>query len=320
MNKIVISIILPVFNSEKTIAKAINSIVCQECEKIELIIIDDGSDDHTIDIIEEYERKYKFVKVIKSSHRGVSYSRNIGIMKSSGDFIMFMDSDDFFVEDSLKCYLEKIYEYTDIDVFVSNYYRQINNHEYPVIEKGLNCKNLNDFLATGKEKMKENYIESNCIMGSVWRCAFKKNFLSCNNILFDEKLRLNEDLVFLMETINKGNVMHIEDYTYVYVFNKNSVVNESYKINLLENRFRCIEYYKKFYIKKAISAKSFYRWNYKFAYEVFRNEMKKKSMKHLKNIIESKKFKTLNNFKAILYSISDGRYKEFIVLMFCLLI
>ena len=96
------SIIVPVYNSEKTIEKCLNSIKIQKTNDFELIIIDDNSSDNSLQIANKFIKKIKFVKILKNKKNyGVSISRNRGIKNSNGKYIIFLDSDDILLKKSL---------------------------------------------------------------------------------------------------------------------------------------------------------------------------------------------------------------------------
>lgn len=90
-----ISIIIPVYNSENYINKCLDSVINQSYPNIEVILIDDGSKDNSLNICREYVEKYKFIKLFSQRNQGISAVRNLGIEKAVGEFVMFVDSDDY---------------------------------------------------------------------------------------------------------------------------------------------------------------------------------------------------------------------------------
>ena len=94
-----VSVVIPNFNNESYLAECLESVIAQSYKRIEIIVVDDGSTDRSIDILEKYESK---IRVIKSTHSGASASRNIGIEQSKGQFIAFMDSDDIWITDKIE--------------------------------------------------------------------------------------------------------------------------------------------------------------------------------------------------------------------------
>ena len=108
-----VSIILPVFNGEKFIKKAIESVLNQSLNDFELIVINDGSTDSTADIINSFEDNR--IRIINQSNKGPGQARNNGLKIASGDYIMFLDADDWFCEDALEtAYFEEKNNIADI--------------------------------------------------------------------------------------------------------------------------------------------------------------------------------------------------------------
>lgn len=200
-----ISVIMPVYNSEKYLYEAINSILRQTFKNFELILVDDGSSDSSGDICDYYKKVDSRVKVIHQSNRGISSARNIGILNSVGRYITFADNDDLykdrFLEDNFKI-LEKCnadlvkfsIKYIDID-------EQGNKKEIYKYE-------LQDREYTPKS-ISENYEELKRagVFTFVWNMIVKREVIIDNNIIFDEKIMFGgEDNKFnyqIFKFINK---------------------------------------------------------------------------------------------------------------------
>ena len=103
-----VSIVVPIYNSEKELPRCIDSILNQTFSDFELILINDGSKDGSLNILKEYEQKDKRVTVIDNENNGVSETRNIGIRRSSGDYIAFVDSDDYIESDMVEALVESV--------------------------------------------------------------------------------------------------------------------------------------------------------------------------------------------------------------------
>ncbi len=120
-----ISVILPVYNCENYLKRAIISVLNQTYQRFELIIIDDGSTDHSYEICNNYEQ-YQNVTIIHQNNLGLSAARNIGIMNAKYDLLFFIDSDDFIHPDCLKL-LYNVYQKEQADIIVSNFKRTNND-------------------------------------------------------------------------------------------------------------------------------------------------------------------------------------------------
>ena len=144
-----ISIIMPVYNSEQTLKKSIDSILSQTCENWELIAVDDGSSDLSLQILKEYSLLNQNVKVFSQTNAGPGKARNLAISKATGDYIAFLDSDDIYLDNELPTHYleindERVYfirgEYFYIGDNRSRYYQLLGNleeliAEYSIIEE-----------------------------------------------------------------------------------------------------------------------------------------------------------------------------------------
>ena len=97
--EIFLSVIIPAYNSENFINKCLNSVIDQKIANMEVIVVNDGSTDHTEQIIKLYSCRYKYIRLITTDHRGVAHARNIGLRKAKGKYITFVDSDDYLEKD-----------------------------------------------------------------------------------------------------------------------------------------------------------------------------------------------------------------------------
>ncbi|MGN1326481.1 MAG: glycosyltransferase family 2 protein, partial [Clostridia bacterium] len=115
-----ITVIMPVYNVEKYLEEAIDSVIYQTYQNLEIILIDDGSTDNSGNICDEYAKKDSHIKVIHQENKGLSGARNTGLDIATGEYIMFIDSDDIFPKDACEKML-KFMEEKDADYIVGNY-------------------------------------------------------------------------------------------------------------------------------------------------------------------------------------------------------
>ncbi len=124
MSEKLFSIIMPAYNAEKLIAASIESVIAQTYPNFELIVIDDCSADHTVEIVQNYIARDKRVNLLKKEkNQGVAEARNTGLNHAKGDFVAFLDSDDKWAEDKLEKQLAVLKERNDVDVVYGSYYR-----------------------------------------------------------------------------------------------------------------------------------------------------------------------------------------------------
>lgn len=186
-----VSIIVPVYNVEKYIEKCILSLINQSLREIEIILINDGSTDGTIGILREYEKKDNRIRVIDQENRGISYSRNIGINMAKGEFIGFVDSDDWVSNDMYRILYEKM-KLNDADFATCNSYNVKKNiilPEFIVSNKILNVNSQN---------IKEFFDKTMISVASVvWKNLYKKEIIINKKIYFQSReVILQEDYLF----------------------------------------------------------------------------------------------------------------------------
>lgn len=226
----ILSIIIPTYNSENTIIRAINSCCIDSIEEIEVIVIDDGSQDRTIDIIRNKYREYipsQKVKLISAYHNGAGNARNIGIREAIGEWIIFLDSDDKFKD--LKAVVRDLKAYKGKSFNILNY--------------SLNCTTLvnrSGTLFRGSDLVKDNLglVKEELKVwdsGPVYK-IFSSDFLKKNNIKFPIDIKIGEDLVFNQKCLQTNtNILVKYGDIYEVIDNKNSVTHIIVKQNILDD-------------------------------------------------------------------------------------
>ena len=127
--KVALSIIIPVFNGERFIARALSSILSQPSEDYEIIVVNDGSTDNSLEVIGKFEKQYKNIRVINNTNHGVCYTRNVGLKHATGEYILFFDQDDVFFENSYDLDLSsRLHDYylDNVDIFCFRYVKSNN--------------------------------------------------------------------------------------------------------------------------------------------------------------------------------------------------
>lgn len=207
MSKIV-SIIVPVFNVEKHIRKSINSILNQTvyCEDIEVIMVDDCSTDNSGVIIDEYASKYENFKAIHLDENSgaAGKPRNVGLNIASSDFVMFLDSDDCFVENALEILLNKIRQDDELDIVLGGYVNVYDKKQEIILPfKGKEDKYFVNTL---------NEFDLAKINPAISSKIFRKDFLIKNNIKFPEGIP-GQDLVFFLNSFfNSSKILSLNNF------------------------------------------------------------------------------------------------------------
>lgn len=202
-----ISVIIPVYSGEKYIRKCLDSVINQTKKEIEIVVVNDGSADNTESIIKEY--KDKRIKYFKNTNHGIGYSRNFGVSKSSGKYIMFLDSDDYIDKDECKLLYEKCLE-DDLDISICDFYKVYNNDLIEV--------NLGDFKSSSLKDNPDIITE----FLNPWGKLYNKKILTDNKIKFVENLKY-EDAPFVIETFcNAKKIGKVNKPLHYYVIHGNS--------------------------------------------------------------------------------------------------
>lgn len=208
--KPLISVIVPVYNAEDFLLRCVNSIQQQEYANLEILLIDDGSTDGSGIICDILEKEDPRIRVFHQRNAGVSAARNIGIELSGGEFLTFVDSDDY-IDYRLISRLYQIYEEYDVDISSSTFRLEIQN-EIP----------RTHLFVFNKEEAIMDMINCKNIIYSCSCKLFKKSIVS--NLRFCEEISHNEDLLYCYQAIlRSNNVAHTTEALYVYVNNSRSV-------------------------------------------------------------------------------------------------
>ena len=203
-----ISIIVPVYNAEKYLKKCLDSLVNQTKKELEFILINDGSTDKSEEIIKTY--KDKRIKYFKNKNQGIGKTRNFGIEKSSGKYLMFLDSDDYFSSDACEI-LYKEAEKEKADLIVFDYYR---------VEKGnLNEVKIESFNATNIKADSSLLLKIN--LGPCNK-IYKTDLIKNNGIKFEESLKY-EDTLFVVKAIyNAQKIIKLNRFLHYYMIHEKS--------------------------------------------------------------------------------------------------
>lgn len=196
MKEKLVSIIVPMYNSEKYLDKCIESILNQDYKNIELILVNDGSIDNTEKIARSYAKKDKRVIVINQENMGVSEARNNGINHSFGEYITFIDSDDFIDSDFISYYV-KLIEKNNVDVVLS---RMPIKYRDDMIIPAQKVEKIE--IIDGRECALEMLYYK--IFISSWNKLFRKDLLINNNIFFEKNLSFGEGFNFSVDAFMKA--------------------------------------------------------------------------------------------------------------------
>jgi len=189
-----LSILIPAYNSERWLPRCLTSILSQIKDGVEVIIVDDGSMDKTLQCAREFAEKWSCIEVFTKKNEGVGAARNFLLDKARGEFIWFVDSDDYIVEGCLSLLLKELSETLDL---LSVSYNEVN---------------LNPFEGTGLE-----FIKKRLINGYLWSKIIRRKIINGANIRFDSERCSQEDWFFLMHVyphLNYVKQITLKAYSY----------------------------------------------------------------------------------------------------------
>ena len=209
-----VSIIIPVYNTEKYIDECITSVINQTYKDIEIILINDGSTDSSLSICKKYEKMDSRITIINRKHKGVSFARNEGLKKCTGKYVMFLDSDDYYNLD----YVERMYNAltkNKCDMVITGFklrYKksksilQYSNHDLIL--------NFNSIISD---------IVNTTYFNSMSKTIIKKSIIDKNKIAFDTSLNYFEDYKFSFDSMKHSKkIMYLSNCLYNYRVNKAS--------------------------------------------------------------------------------------------------
>lgn len=238
-----VSIIVPVYNSEKTLARCIDSILKQQYQNTEVILVNDGSTDSSLAICQEYAKNDSRIIVIDKENTGVSDTRNVGIARATGEYFQFVDSDDWIDENSTKALVDRIQE-TKCDMVISSFYRVINGR---MAEKS----HITDNKVMDKKEFISHMMEApaNFYYGVMWNKLYRGDIIRQHNITCCTDLEWCEDFLFNLDYIRYAeSFASMNTPVYYYVKTKNSLVERQCTLkNIITMKIKIFESYKELF-------------------------------------------------------------------------
>lgn len=244
-NEVMVSIIIPIFNAERTLDRCLQSVINQSYENIEIILINDGSTDRSLSICEDYRKKDGRIIVVNKENGGASSCRNIGIFLAGGKYIQFVDSDDWLSENATEQFLTYA-EFSKSDLVVADFFRvkkdsaSVKGH---IKKEG--CMTTNEYVSYMSQ------CPANFYYGVIWNKFYKRDIIQKNEIFMDREMKWCEDFLFNLQYLRYVRKCYtIKKPLYYYVDQKNSLVkqNATFK-NMLTMKKQIWEPYKEIFEK-----------------------------------------------------------------------
>lgn len=297
------SFIVPVYNTEKYLKKCLDSLVNQTYKDFEIIVVNDGSTDKSSNIISKYQKKYKNIIVIDKENEGLSMARNRGVQKSSGKYIIFVDSDDY-VSNKL---LEEVDKKID-DSDILRFQIATEDEEYTKI---------NEYHEEGFESMcgydAFKYLSSYHFVEPAWCYVIRKNYYIENKFSFKKGV-YHEDFGLIPYVIYKTRkVKSIDFIGYYYIQRNGSIMNNNDYKKTVKKAFDMLEQYK----TMRLFAKNINRKNnlddYFLSYISNSVIVKARELKKDEKKVYINELKKLNVFDGVLVNTRIRRFKKYLM-------
>lgn len=295
-----ISVIIPLYNSEQHIEKIIEMLDKQTFKEFEAIFINDGSTDNTRAKLEKLGNKENIL-IYNKSNGGPSSTRNFGLSKASGEYIVFIDDDDIIEP----YYLEVLYKnIQDVDLVVSSYKTiQINN-----VKVNNPTKNKKEIIQKSEFIKRFSDLNGNYIYHPLWNKIYRRQIIEEHNVKFDNKISIGEDFIFNIDYLKNANkICLINDILYNYVNVDCTSLTQKYRENLWNEEKEEYKHYKDFFVDlneyenyaKEIEILLIYIFNSAISHLFNTNRLTKEQIKQ--------KIKKVINDKNLQYSVINSK-------------
>ena len=238
-----VSIIVPVYNAEKYLKRCVDSILVQDYQNFELILMDDGSTDASGMICDNYAEQDDRVRVIHKENTGVSDTRNQALDLAEGVYIQFLDSDDWIVPEATRLLVQAMEKY-DCDMVISDFYRVAGER---LAQKG----DIEESRVLTRQEFAACMIENpaDFYYGVLWNKLYKREIIEANRIRMDVSISWCEDFLFNLEYIRHASSFYaLQVPIYYYVKRKGSLVSQGMSIsNTMRMKINIFDYYNEFY-------------------------------------------------------------------------
>ena len=254
------SVIIPVYNVEQQLHRCLDSVVVQNRDDLEVILVDDGSTDGSESICDEYAQKYDYFRTIHQENKGLSGARNTGLELAQGKWILFLDADDYWSKDYLDV-IDDTVEKNPSEYYKFNYVKVFDDKE--PIKKALIVEN--EAIDISNEEKKLKFLTDKILVYSVgWEAytgVYKKSIIEKYDLKFTDTQKVfAEDMLFTLEYILRANSVYlICDFLYMYYTREGSLSISVDNRTILPRLFNLLEIFEYDIKKNKTLKKSFYK-------------------------------------------------------------
>ena len=236
-----VSIIIPIYKVEQYLEKCIESIIAGQQEAnsaIEVILVDDGSPDRSGEIADKFASQYSYIQVIHKQNAGVAAARNTGIDIAQGEWLYFVDSDDWLAEGAVRIMNDISQKHSDTDVIIFDAYKdngeQVQAWEHFDREQVWTSREELFSLQRGMLYYPASFPDMKVPLAAPWDKLYKRSFIVEKQLRFCDKLKVLDDMIFNMEVFGRAlKVAYCKEKIYHYRYVEDSITN-SYKADRVE--------------------------------------------------------------------------------------
>ncbi len=240
-----VSIIVPAYNAQNTIGRCLDSILKQTYSDFELLVMDDGSRDDTPRILDEYAASDARIRVMHKANSGVSDTRNQALDLASGEYIQFLDADDWITPDATRLFVRAMEDNPTCDMVIADFYRVVGKN---MSQKG----DIEEEHLLTREEYADEMMKSpaDFYYGVLWNKFFRRSIIEEYQLRMDARLDWAEDFIFNMEyVLHTDHIYALKAPVYYYVKTEGSLVSQGGASisRTVRMKLNVIEYYSSFY-------------------------------------------------------------------------
>lgn len=294
-----LSVIIPIYNCERTLENCVDSIVNQTYSNLEILLVNDGSTDKSLELCNAYAQKDARVIVLSQTNQGASAARKLGMDKASGDYIAFVDADDYLDLTMYEKLITSIIE-NNSDVAFCHF-----NTIDPLLYDAVVKKNYSRFM----------YGQKNPVMGCVWRMVLKKELIS--SLRYSSTIKVAEDIPFTLRIIERASTVSVVDEV-LYYYDVPVSTYERYMSRqniegIIEFKNSLYEFLSSVNLEQHANIVCFQGYENLIRYGIYSND--KTLLKQLKNNVEFTSLNSRKNYKSYisLCMSKKDRIKAFLI-------
>ncbi len=226
-----VSVIIPIYNDEKYLQESLNFIINQTLDDIEIICVNDGSTDNSLDILNNFSKQYDFIKILNQENSGVGVARNNGMKIAEGEYVYFFDADDYIVPDALEIlYNNAISNQSDFVIFKAGKFYDNGNYRFPVIGFLDDLLNQSDYNSLTFSPLDVKQKIFNDYYFAPWFKLYNRNFLRKNSLNFQDVSSYNDVFFHIRSFLKANTISYVPEYLYYYrIDNINSLTHDHSK-------------------------------------------------------------------------------------------